>query len=462
MLDKPTRRGFTLIELLVVIAIIAILAAILFPVFAKAREKARQNSCMNNQRQIVIGVQMLAQDRDNVFPNRDTIWGDLNLPPKTFNCPTYGATKGNAYGYNAWLSEKSPNDTGMAQPQLNPVIMDSNASDHKVTLATDAAARHTNKVVVAWGDGHVTLVKASDVPIVPLTSQELLSAHIPNWATVAGAAKGLNTVPYLHSIAPPPGWTSNAFIERCVTSNYYYNNTNLQSNFIIFAGVNGARYNCFYAPGTAGSGDDYKFWRIPLNVASPGSPVEVNNSWVFSLPRFTLLESFGRYNSCYSTTRGTYGYVAGPAQLHGYVSVNILDDNNDPIAVWKAEADGAVSPTGTIKYTLNDVSLGTATDTTIRTNIDPFLQADVFFWTNPATKKKHSFTLVASSSSIICDSSVADYFSVATTVPKGPGNLRRPTWLEIRVTTAQKLGFGRMQLYNLASGGGIQWGPDAF
>jgi len=58
------RRGFTLIELLVVIAIIAILAAILFPVFAKAREKARQSSCMSNLKQISLGVLQYCQDYD--------------------------------------------------------------------------------------------------------------------------------------------------------------------------------------------------------------------------------------------------------------------------------------------------------------------------------------------------------------------------------------------------------------
>jgi prepilin-type N-terminal cleavage/methylation domain-containing protein/prepilin-type processing-associated H-X9-DG protein len=62
------RKGFTLIELLVVIAIIAILASILFPVFARARENARRSSCASNVKQILLGVMQYTQDYDEMYP----------------------------------------------------------------------------------------------------------------------------------------------------------------------------------------------------------------------------------------------------------------------------------------------------------------------------------------------------------------------------------------------------------
>src|SRR5438552_18288689 len=67
MSKSGTKRGFTLIELLVVIAIIAILAAILFPVFAQARESARATSCLSNTKQIALGELMYAQDYDEII-----------------------------------------------------------------------------------------------------------------------------------------------------------------------------------------------------------------------------------------------------------------------------------------------------------------------------------------------------------------------------------------------------------
>jgi len=78
---KRQRKAFTLIELLVVIAIIAILAAILFPVFARARENARRASCMSNLKQISLGFLMYTQDYDERYPASFTL---MATPPVIF------------------------------------------------------------------------------------------------------------------------------------------------------------------------------------------------------------------------------------------------------------------------------------------------------------------------------------------------------------------------------------------
>jgi prepilin-type N-terminal cleavage/methylation domain-containing protein/prepilin-type processing-associated H-X9-DG protein len=94
---KSSRKiGFTLIELLVVIAIIAILAAILFPVFARARENARRASCMSNEKQIGIAVMQYLQDYDERYMHQDEgasyYWFDPLQPyirsEQVFRCPS--------------------------------------------------------------------------------------------------------------------------------------------------------------------------------------------------------------------------------------------------------------------------------------------------------------------------------------------------------------------------------------
>jgi prepilin-type N-terminal cleavage/methylation domain-containing protein/prepilin-type processing-associated H-X9-DG protein len=84
------KKGFTLIELLVVIAIIAILAAILFPVFAKAREKARQTTCTNNLKQLAVATSLYAQDYDETLMPYNCKEGNFGWPIiLTDLAPTY-------------------------------------------------------------------------------------------------------------------------------------------------------------------------------------------------------------------------------------------------------------------------------------------------------------------------------------------------------------------------------------
>jgi prepilin-type N-terminal cleavage/methylation domain-containing protein/prepilin-type processing-associated H-X9-DG protein len=94
-------RGFTLIELLVVIAIIAILAAIIFPVFAQAREKARQASCISNMRQIGSAMLMYLNDNDGVLP--DPRWDDLQFTPSPPHPAAPGPSTMRPYARLGWL-----------------------------------------------------------------------------------------------------------------------------------------------------------------------------------------------------------------------------------------------------------------------------------------------------------------------------------------------------------------------
>jgi prepilin-type N-terminal cleavage/methylation domain-containing protein len=113
-------RGFTLIELLVVIAIIAILAAILFPVFSKAREKARQAKCTNNQKQIATSLMMYVQENEDTMPLASQFWSVLKLSrmpgssalaaqvsgPEVLRCPDV-PNESNAYYFNGALAGKA-------------------------------------------------------------------------------------------------------------------------------------------------------------------------------------------------------------------------------------------------------------------------------------------------------------------------------------------------------------------
>ena len=236
---RDSRRGFTLIELLVVIAIIAILAAILFPVFAKAREKARQTSCASNLKQMGLACMQYAQDYDELYPrnsigwtvngtaNQQVWWNGLIQPYaknlQMFMCPSYSKSQmrataavgiagmpncgcGNTYwrlkgGYgtnygstaagrlNPWPVPGGRAMADMQEPAGTLWVADSYcvvASPPGVwpcdTAANKAAdLRHNDGANVVFVDGHVKWL-----------SEGGLQPHTPNtpargmWSTTAG------------------------------------------------------------------------------------------------------------------------------------------------------------------------------------------------------------------------------------------------------------------------------------
>ena len=181
--------GFTLIELLVVIAIIAILAAILFPVFARARENARRSSCQSNVKQILLGMMQYTQDYDERYmpmytQSPLTYWPYLVQPylksNQLFDCPSYNTRYTNvpafaypSYGLNSDLFENQYMSlAALAQPSATLFIADTtqvrvcpeDELSASCTVAEEAPYyRHLETTVVGFGDGHVKAMRRSAV-----------------------------------------------------------------------------------------------------------------------------------------------------------------------------------------------------------------------------------------------------------------------------------------------------------
>ena len=201
-------QAFTLIELLVVIAIIAILAAILFPVFARARENARRSSCSSNIKQIGLGFQQYIQDYDEKYPlvagNADVTQGwAIQMQPylksvQIFQCPSEttpplatpatGAVGYSDYWYNSRLAGASQarvdqvastvingdGTNGSAayafdgqNPPLStgatPASTSTGTTATKVNVAgIDFGLRHLEGVNYGFADGHVKWLKSAD------------------------------------------------------------------------------------------------------------------------------------------------------------------------------------------------------------------------------------------------------------------------------------------------------------
>lgn len=194
------KKGFTLIELLVVIAIIAILAAILFPVFARAREKARQSNCLSNTKQIGLGIMMYAQDYDERYPHyryeaptaislywcpsgtNEGMIGPYIKNRQVFTCPSYSSgtySYGWNYSYLGWagrggtdataagaMSEVThPAETIVVAETVNQTVSYAPRNESfrtTYTLVYNAPFRHNEGSNYTFADGHSKWMMATE------------------------------------------------------------------------------------------------------------------------------------------------------------------------------------------------------------------------------------------------------------------------------------------------------------
>ena len=212
------RSGFTLIELLVVIAIIAILAAILFPVFAQAREKARQTSCLSNNKQVGMGFMMYAQDYDETFsPSRFAGTGQAcigcvdntnNRLPWTVQIYPYVKNGG---VFSCPSDPTNPNPSNRARPSWCPREMtNGNIDNIKRSMATiagphqDARPMPGGTMSANWGAAQAELERPASTIILceRYESRALCHEGGPHYKGGPGGPLDFINRGYLPSVVP--------------------------------------------------------------------------------------------------------------------------------------------------------------------------------------------------------------------------------------------------------------------
>jgi prepilin-type N-terminal cleavage/methylation domain-containing protein len=210
------RRAFTLVELLVVIAVIAILASILFPVFAQAREAARSNTCAANLRQLGIALQLYGRDHDGRYPPQDPGLPALVLPYvndiSIFRCPSDAAPASTLRALNAEppLAPNGPRYPGLIRVpagfgytsyQYRGGMTVRDRGDTPV--AADWAFRHSGAAEVLYLSGRVERIRrASWKPIAP--EPPPLPASLGTSGRGSRVAAERNATPFMDQLPLPP------------------------------------------------------------------------------------------------------------------------------------------------------------------------------------------------------------------------------------------------------------------
>jgi prepilin-type N-terminal cleavage/methylation domain-containing protein/prepilin-type processing-associated H-X9-DG protein len=300
------RKGFTLIELLVVIAIIAILAAILFPVFAQAREKARSATCLSNLDQIGLATIMYQEDWDDTFyPHRTN--NPVNVTNYNPLIPLYPEISGNAVNKTFWISLLQP-----YTKSLNVFICPDNPNGWvgANTDGTLCGGSLNNSAVGCGGVGY---------------GGENSYGHNDAWLSPAGAYGGHNGVaPVLLASVPRPSSTI-----EIVDATYYgaapdvANSSGLLQTGLTnglelaFLNAQGAQYKAYWM----NIGNSLWSWNV-----SPSGP---SGTWTSTAPGTAITNLQTRHQEFINCQF-----------VDGHVKAEHYDDVVGNICLWTTDAEG--------------------------------------------------------------------------------------------------------------------------
>lgn len=219
------QKGFTLIELLVVIAIIAILAAILFPVFSKAREKARQAACTSNLKQIGLSTMIYVQETDETFPAANGWASNIGLSgSKILICTTQGKNNaaGNSYGYNSQLDVRKLGDVAFPETTLLAADCKVSSANRILVSGNDVDLRHSGKALIAYADTHVELALPPALFVDGVSITTGLPNGVISTTSTAGWVSVINHTNYPTNTngtltIPGGGWASTSTITKTLT-----------------------------------------------------------------------------------------------------------------------------------------------------------------------------------------------------------------------------------------------------
>jgi len=404
---------------------------------------------------------MYMQDHDNKFPMRETVWAEVSFPPKALTCPTYGAKKGNGYGYNYWLSLKCPTDSGMPEVQDLPVLMDSKANNNLVQTSQDIDGRHTSKTVVAFADGHVELRLPADIPISAFTDHELFGETWPDWpvgkSDIAIQEQSMPNgwwVPAycLEMDCAKTGWISPVLSDPTNTCSCWDGialfSTWRQGGDALFLG--GKPYHYGFPAGYTGNPAE-TYLRIPIPAGS--NSISAAGSWVISLPNFR------------------YAYIGGlptvnkaktppdPPQIGGWAEVNVCDSGGSKIASYRLNCTGT-----SVEYSFQGSAFATLSSCTVPTlhwayQDGPAGTIDSYTFTG--ADKKHNLMIMGTGDGTLLCALSSDQPGAQGVVhaSAGPGDVLQPSYVELRVSCYKGgAGDGTINVAVQSSGGGMNWG----